>query len=279
MRNKGLILIVIFLTILSWNSQSFSLEEKTHQAINEHVAKKVINGFSLNDYLINNLGFKKGVDEFLNGVDAERKVAYKEVFWWIGEGGILEDRPGAWYDYFLGRKTRSVNHFHDPLTNKGFGGFIFGTLFSGESSILWSQKPVSSQTPGGYYSWFDTRDYFHKALTSSTKTDRDKYFTETFRGIGQLTHLVQDISVPSHTRNEFHAGYHYEGFVLNYQKEVIDKYKGKFDALLANPVSFDQSLLNLTSPLAPLPFANIFDSEKYADTNPDPAVTLSPDNS
>lgn len=249
------LIIIVCINILP----SYAFKEETHSTINEYIVQGTTNGFSLENYLKTQLGFQKGVKEGLQFGES------KMVLNWIGDGGKTEDVPDM----------RSGNHFHDPISNKGFDGIFFGILFKGDSSIIWSQKPIGVQNPGGYYSWFDTRDYFYKALISTIKADREKYFAETFRGIGQLMHLVQDVSVPAHTRNQAHIGYHYEGFVLNYQNELYNKYKGQFKTLLANPISFDQSLLNLTSSLAPLPFANIFDSEKYADTNPDPAVTLS----
>jgi hypothetical protein len=236
-----------------------ALEVDTHKAINEYIAIGIINGFSLDSYLKNQLGFQNGVEEQIKFGDS------KKVCSWIGGGGVTEDRPPG---FFQIPYLRSTNHFHDPISNQGFGGFIFGVLFNGESSIQWSQRPIGGQSPGGHYSWFDIRDYYNKALTSAVKTDRDKYFAETFRGLGQIMHLVQDISVPDHARNQFHVGYHYEKFVLRYQKEVLPEYKGKFKSLLASPFQFDQSLLNVKSPLAPIPFANLFDSEKYTGSNP-----------
>ncbi|MBA4369937.1 MAG: hypothetical protein C0403_20095, partial [Desulfobacterium sp.] len=118
-----------------------------------------------------------------------------------GEGGEKEDKPGIpippW-EY-----GRSINHFHDPLTNKGWFN-IGGTAFIGDSSIIWSQKPRGKQY-FGEYSWHDVRYYFYKALTLQVKENRDDNFAEMFRGLGQLMHLVEDASVPDHTRNDTHV--------------------------------------------------------------------------
>lgn len=235
---------------------NYALEVETHQAINKYIALGTINGFSLDSYLKNPLGFNHGVsEEFTFGNS-------KSVWMWIGYGGETEDKPPG---FFQIPYLRSTNHFHDPISNQGFGGFVFGLLLHGESSVQWSQKQIGGQSPGGHYSWFDTRDYYYKALTSAAKPDRDKYFAETFRGLGQLMHLVQDLSVPAHARNQFHAGYDYEGWV-NRNKSIL---------LNLPPVSFDQSLLNLQSLLAPVPFANILDSEKYTGLNPEITVASS----
>ncbi len=72
------------------------------------------------------------------------------------------------------------------------------------SAINWALSFPNTQNPGGYYSWADVRSYYLKALTLGTKTERDTNFAQTFRGVGQLMHLIQDMSVPEHTRNDGH---------------------------------------------------------------------------
>ena len=50
-RKISLIILISFLSIL-WASQVLSLEKETHQALNENIANRTINSFSLNDYLV-----------------------------------------------------------------------------------------------------------------------------------------------------------------------------------------------------------------------------------
>ena len=68
---------------------------------------------------------------------------------------------------------------------------LLGHNYTGQSAILSAQN--ANQDVGGKWSWKDARDYF--------KTQRDIYFANTFRGLGHLMHLVQDMSVPEHVRN------------------------------------------------------------------------------
>ncbi len=131
MKNKNFIFVIILLIILNWSSQSFSLKEDTHKSINEYVAQNSINSFSLSSYLINNLGFKAGVYEFLTGIDAGGRNVYQQVFWWLGEGGFQEDRPGSIADYILRKPTRSVNHFHNPLKTNWNEAGLNDELLSG----------------------------------------------------------------------------------------------------------------------------------------------------
>lgn len=180
-----------FLLLLYSVTISYALNVETHEAINEYIASTTINSFSLSDYLNKNLGFTEGKEEEING---------KKVYKWIVDGGRFEDKPPWTFPYL-----RSANHFHNPINDQGFSGiWDIRILLSGESAILWSQKTIGTQSPGGYYSWLDVRDYYYKALTSSTKSERDTNFAQTFRGMGQLMHLVQDMSVPDHARDDGH---------------------------------------------------------------------------
>ena len=262
MRKLYIIIFLLFAFCLLNFSFLFALETDTHENINEFIVRNTLNGFSLDDYLRDQLGFSEGYDEKF-----KLKKTMK-VLDWIKIGGKLEDIP-YWYMLYL----RSVNHFHNPLTDQGFSG-IWGTGFlSGDSSIQWSQKSLGTQSPGGHYSWFDVRDYFYKALTTTDKTTRETNFADTFRGLGQLMHLVQDLSVPEHTRDDGH----YLGvlpFYEHYEKWV----KKHPDIVLMYPaISFDSSLIGNPNPLASVPIANLFDTNQYVEPNPDPAVTLRAD--
>lgn len=164
---------------------------------------------------------------------------------WIKDGGLYEDIP-TWMLTYL----RSVNHFHNPLTDQGYSGpwYTFG-IVSGLSSTQWMVLPQETQSPGGYYSWHDVRNYYYKALTSSDQNTRDTYFAETFRGLGQLMHLIQDASVPAHTRNDFHVLYNYEKWVKTNEDGIFKH----------NPVFFNGSISNASS---------FIDTNQYNGTNP-----------
>src|SRR3989304_1517798 len=132
MRNKIYIFIMSLFFLLFYVSRGFALKEDSHKAINEYIAQKTVSGFSLSAYLINNLGFKGGSDEVLKGINAEGRDVEQKVLWWLGYGGVQEDRPGEWEDFVLG-PTRSVNHFHNPLKPWGEAGL--SDISSGMSSV------------------------------------------------------------------------------------------------------------------------------------------------
>ena len=235
--------VLFFITILSLLSKisfSYALSVETHMAINSYITENNLNGFSLDTYLKDNLGIQAGKDEKMNSY---------AIWQLLRDGGKYEDKPPLTIPYL-----RSVNHFHNPLTEQGFSGFVYGYLLSGDSSVGWAQKPEGAQEPGGYYSWHDVRDYYYRALTSIDQNTHNTYFAQTFRGLGQLMHLVQDLSVPEHTRDDFHLLYNYEDWV-----------KGKANIPNYTPVFFDLTALGQPSTfqMAVVPIANLFDTNQY----------------
>ncbi len=244
MKNIFLKQLMMLSLIFAMVATTYALEVETHKAINTYITQNSLNGFSLGVYLKDQLGFENRIYEKFNSL---------EVWEWLRDGGEYEDKP-PWVIPYL----RSVNHFHDPLTEEGFSGYFYGLLLSGDSSVVWAQKPLGTQWPGGHYSWHDARDYFYKALTSSDNSTRNTNFAKTFRGIGQLMHLVHDASVPAHTRND--------GHLVGYEKWV-DK---NINIGTINPVYFDKSILD--RPISGLPIANIFDTNQYSGSNPNVTI-------
>ena len=215
MKKRSNKIISILLILFSpFNFNAWALNEETHKDINIFIGsnKNGFNEFSLNSYLKNQLGFLDGSEEnFINNFDN------KSVFEWLGEGGLREDKPLGTFPYL-----RSTNHFHNPLqdiSRAGFSGVLnLPFLLPGESSILWSQRNLGTQDVGGHYSWHDTRDYFYKALTTEVSGMREVLFAATFRGLGQLMHLIEDLSVPEHARDDGH----YISFSVPTQKKEVE---------------------------------------------------------
>ncbi|MBI3585374.1 MAG: hypothetical protein HY096_15665 [Nitrospinae bacterium] len=235
--------LFVLVGLVLFPNVGYALSVETHKDINEIVGKVITpNGFSLNQYLIENLGFGQGIDEQI----INQKVAY-----WLRDGGEYEDIP-AWYLPYL----RSVNHFHNPITDKGYSGFWGTGIMSGMSSTQWSLMPLGTQSSiTGNYSWYDVRDYYYKALTNNTKTERDTNFAQTFRGLGQLIHLIQDVSVPEHTRDD--------GHYINLPWQSYEKWVKKN----ANVSSYDPTASHFfTGGINSI--ASFIDTNQYNGTNP-----------
>lgn len=95
---------------------------------------------------------------------------------WLVKGGIEEDTPNRW-----------VNHFYDPYNNIGWQGNL--------TSKQWAQD---SKTQSGYSvgdnSW-------QKAIHYYLNGEKLK----AYKSLGHILHLIQDLTVPAHTRNDTHA--------------------------------------------------------------------------
>jgi hypothetical protein len=121
---------------------------------------------------------------------------------WITEGADEEDNG-----------VRFFRHFYNPIPNPAIGltdgtdGPIgdAGVDFWARNSFSWG----SVHSFGNDKSWQDTRALLYEALTLSSKSQRDSKAGECFFNLGHLIHLIQDLSQPSHTRNDNHYSVRY----------------------------------------------------------------------
>ena len=116
---------------------------------------------------------------------------------WIRVGSIRED------DFFSEQLLRFLNHFYNPLDGSGLS--ING--LSGLPSKYWGLEPVD--IGGQNYSFKDARTYLFKGLTYPNQADREANLALTFRTLGDVLHLIQDLAQPQHTRNDSHGVYSY----------------------------------------------------------------------
>ncbi len=94
-------LYVFFIALIvtfSFASAAIALAPETHKAINKRLSQDTF----LDDYLRKQLGISSGKDSFFNN---------RKFFDLISDGGAEEDAG-----------SRSLNHFHNPLTEKGSWG-------------------------------------------------------------------------------------------------------------------------------------------------------------
>ena len=251
---KRIFFLILLIFYLAPVPRIFALDTESHKEINQYIGEHTVKGFSLDLYLKNQLGFPEGKNEIF-----DKKKVYK----WLGKGGEYEDEP-PWTIPYL----RSVNHFHDPtaddISKAGYSGIWEYKedkgFLEGDSAALWAQKAEKRQDTGGNYSWWDIREYFEKALRNPDKKDREDYFVKTFRGLGQLMHLVADMSVPEHTRNDGHVLRAYEAYVK--EEYAIPPIKEEY---------INMSVLKKPGQFAgvTLPIANLFDGNVFDGTNPD----------
>lgn len=256
------LLIFIALVLSLFNTITcFGYRSSVHKSVNQNVIKQKMSSGPVNSYFAVQLGYSS----------AASNVDGSKIIDWFEKAGEQEDKP-AW---------RTRHHFLDPVNNKGFSGLVGGLFQLGEPTVVWAQKGVGQQSllNGGAHSWQDAREYFYNALTSDTKSVREKKLTDSFRALGQVMHLVADMSVPEHTRDTSHI---LSKTIEPWLEEVLTprtplnlKYFSLISNALNNPIVPSQTLLQQTGrfPGAPIPIANLYDSENYTGANPDITIT------
>jgi hypothetical protein len=164
---------------------AFAWEENvTHKDLSDISA-----GYSVlsknNGAYLNNLGFNKEMLEELTWNSNKKTI--KD---WLQDGAKLEDE-GTKLE-MAANTGRSNNHFHNPLKEWNSAGLFdsysitnpsppFNTLtyyVYGQSALVWAQDPAKQGAFRGDasewdWSWQTIRDYFYKALTSKTETDKE----------------------------------------------------------------------------------------------------------
>jgi hypothetical protein len=266
MTNKVVVYIISFLlfalifcqNVYSWDN------EVTHRDLSGYAAEISVLEKNEGDYL-KNLGFENALDEYFLSGQIRNKVRE-----WLREGAFLEDEASS-SDTVTGR-ARYNNHFHNPL--KPWSAAGLSDLQNGESSIMWAQDSVDQEgSSGGDWSWRKVRLCYYDALTAKTESDRQAFFAGTFEGLGYQMHLIQDMSVPAHVRNDAHpedallGGLKIDWYLESWAKKnyiTIDSF-ALFPAI--PNVSLDVSRNGLA------PITQFVDSEQYDGSMPSTSLT------
>lgn len=146
---------------------------------------------------------------------------------WIIEGSMLEDTPPRW-----------INHFLDPVSGEGWRGEKTGIIDPGTVRAL-SAMGLSTAEPLSAIAWISSyvaqdryRAYggnrsWGRGLELFVAGDR----REAYLSLGAALHLLEDMTVPDHTRNDTHAhaiegltgdpGSPYENYTAKWNRETI----------------------------------------------------------
>jgi hypothetical protein len=214
-------------------------ENLAHREISGGAASAAI----VDSVLKNDIGFPKGLDEI---------VGIQSLYEWLRMGSEREDAA-----------LRFLYHFHDPLAEWEYAGL--GHMAYPYSSIVWGLKN------GQDWSWRKAREYFHLALTSPGKTEREVNLAKTFKALGHVVHLIQDAGSPAHARNDPHPfNVTYEKIIAQIQASQDPAEAAFFQSLLSNPWRPDSGWQSMAQDAGvPLPLARLFDTDSYGGTNPE----------
>jgi hypothetical protein len=163
-----------------------------------------------------------GIDEGVKGMLNNGEDTYS-ITKWLREGSKEEDDPAC----------RASSHFHNPLKSwneskltdpiwlvdlwcdasspflEKYSNVSWATGFSDKDGNTMSDtvNGVSASPEQNGRNWFVARDRYYSALTEDNSQQREAFFAETFRTLGYVLHLLEDMAVPAHTRNDFSEGH------------------------------------------------------------------------
>ena len=184
---------LILVATLGLDSSASAWDNKTtHKDLSKAAAEQSI--LDKQGYL-NTLGMTEGLKTRLTGPGGTSPS--QEIYDWIQDGADFEDDG-----------DNPKNHFHNPLAEvNGQSSWATAGLndfpFYGDSALLWAQNRNQNPTNTDW-SWDAVRLKYYSGLTAASPSDRQAYLAPTFRGIGHLIHLLQDMSQPAHVRNDAH---------------------------------------------------------------------------
>ncbi len=147
---------------------------------------------------------------------------------WFMRGAIREDDCWApfvctfvWDDPV--NANRPLNHFFDPYSNTALSSLVetapnwaLGTKDAFKSPLTPIGDDDFNYTKYNHFTIFDAQIAMSRALSSQylnntgtvVKLDasqRKAYWATTFRTLGNIVHLIQDMGQPQHTRNDSHS--------------------------------------------------------------------------
>ncbi len=193
---------------------------------------------------------------------------------WIMAGAVREDdsygESNPQDDPFNPALRRPLHHFFDPVFNRPLDRFGLSSLDSDVHKApdwgigtrdAFSQVNTPEASRRNHFTVFDAQEAMYRAVTGkkkdgmdagrnntkATESDRKAYWATTFRALGDVVHLVQDMAQPQHTRNDAHAGKFPE--YLTGHTSVFEKY---MDARAAGALSY--RIDGTAVPLNPLSF-------------------------
>jgi hypothetical protein len=195
-----------------------------------------------------NAGMQSGLGEYLKselftGEGLNAKFGDKKVIQLLEDGGWNEDAT-----------PRPLNHFHDPLQAWASAG-----IAGGSSALLWAQQESNEA------SWNKARQSYYQALVTGVP----ETYAATFTYLGQLMHLVSDMAVPAHVRNDPHMEVLVSPYMDITHFEVYTEKKHKnLNYTGANP---GPGLFSLAKnpEAAPSPISALFDIDAYNGFNPE----------
>jgi hypothetical protein len=177
-------------------------DKDTHPRMTERATRSS----TLDPWLKSELNIAAGTSAIVTGSSGKSLPAFR----WIRDAATSEDQP----------MCRASNHFHNPLqpftssrvADVPLLGLVCSDFQPLQSNVTWATRFISPAERGPVTlnpsDWDSARKSFLDALALPGAAAREAAMAQTFEALGHVMHLVQDMAVPAHVRNNLlsHAG-------------------------------------------------------------------------
>ncbi len=203
---KTKLFLFAILIIILFNGE---LNAHDDEIIHPRITRQAALEANLDSYFISELDLRNAWGTIMTMNRSNTILKYLE------DGSKFEDSP----------KCRAASHFHDPLKSWNVSYMTdrnpyvdFRCQFSEFTQIysnitwgtgFWSPDAPRIERVAQRMGWDHAQKYFYLALTAASKTDREQYYALTFQALGQVLHLLEDLTVPAHVRNDFTSHYNH----------------------------------------------------------------------
>jgi len=186
-------------------------------------------------------GLTNNTVDFYN-LNFDKKISVQEKEWLI-QGSVEEDTPPRW-----------INHFYDPIYKEGWTGEHGPTGVSEDLVQKFSDVFLSPESAVSAINWAHNQELQAKyKLYKGNKTWEKALYEyvngnekEAFLSLGHVLHLLQDMSVPEHTRNDTHPGDSpIENFCRQFTRDkfyIVDELKNEQPEIFNNLDDYFESL-------------------------------------
>jgi hypothetical protein len=279
-------MLVVALVVQTFSISTSAWEQDAHMVINRRAIQSFEGSASqTTKYRNAPVNFKKLVDAPHVISSSKFASSYQQIWAYdtiqshIIHGGYSSDEPHAYV---------SVKHFYDPLKLSGYheltdqyslhGWHVYEAIPATDWALYRMDNPyslanaifnyksaleISADSPlANIHAASDFRDF--AGTPTDLKQMREMYTGKAMRGLGEVMHLMADMTQPAHVRNDSHPKYEVtEQAITGPVASALTRFP-RLDGLNINELG--KSALDLMKGISTWTNANFYSADTIADT-------------
>lgn len=151
------------------------------------------------------MGIPLGIEDVTSGkITYKSEERSKDIRGWIISGGFSADEPEA---------PQALRHFYDPIREPHYLTDVINDLpwvhkYNPRTSALdWAFNDTDNNA--NKFSFPMAKKYFREALAMEDAPHNIRY-GNSWRAVGETMHLLSDMTVPAHVRDDCHIPFHWK---------------------------------------------------------------------